>query len=72
MPEPILKVEDLTRLFRVGGFRSRGQLHAIDEVRVSCPVDASALTLACDWTPEIATRLSRLMPNVVCAWARTL
>ena len=32
MPEAILKVEDLTRLFRVGGFRSRGQLHAIDEV----------------------------------------
>ena len=32
MPESILKVQDLTRLFRVGGFRSRGQLHAIDEV----------------------------------------
>ena len=32
MPEPILKVQDLTRHFRVGGFRSRGQLHAIDEV----------------------------------------
>jgi peptide/nickel transport system ATP-binding protein len=32
MPEAILKVQDLTRLFRVGGFRSRGLLHAIDEV----------------------------------------
>lgn len=32
MPDAILKVQDLTRLFRVGGFRSRGQLHAIDEV----------------------------------------
>ena len=32
MSEAILKVEDLTRLFRVGGFRSRGLLHAIDEV----------------------------------------
>jgi peptide/nickel transport system ATP-binding protein len=32
MPEAILKVQDLTRLFRVGGFRSRGQLHAIDDV----------------------------------------
>lgn len=32
MSEPILKVENLSRQFRVGGFRSRGQLHAIDEV----------------------------------------
>src|SRR5665213_1783733 len=29
---PILQVQDLSRLFRVGGFRSRGQLHAIDNV----------------------------------------
>jgi peptide/nickel transport system ATP-binding protein len=32
MPDAILRVQDLTRLFRVGGFRTRGQLHAIDEV----------------------------------------
>jgi peptide/nickel transport system ATP-binding protein len=32
MTDAILNVEDLTKLFRVGGFRSRGQLHAIDEV----------------------------------------
>ena len=32
MNETILKVESLSRYFRVGGFRSRGQLHAIDEV----------------------------------------
>jgi peptide/nickel transport system ATP-binding protein len=32
MSEPILKVENLSQQFRVGGFRSRGQLHAIDEV----------------------------------------
>jgi peptide/nickel transport system ATP-binding protein len=32
MAEAILKVDNLTRLFRVGGFRSRGQLHATDEV----------------------------------------
>ena len=32
MSGAILQVKELTRLFRVGGFRSRGQLHAIDEV----------------------------------------
>jgi len=32
MTGPILQVQDLSRLFRVGGFRSRGQLHAIDNV----------------------------------------
>ena len=32
MSEPILKVQSLSRQFRVGGFRSRGQLHATDEV----------------------------------------
>jgi peptide/nickel transport system ATP-binding protein len=30
--DAILKVQGLSRLFRVGGFRSSGQLHAIDEV----------------------------------------
>jgi peptide/nickel transport system ATP-binding protein len=30
--DSILKVQGLTRLFRVGGLRSKGQLHAIDEV----------------------------------------
>jgi peptide/nickel transport system ATP-binding protein len=30
--EPVIKVENLSRYFRVGGFRSRGQLHALDEV----------------------------------------
>jgi peptide/nickel transport system ATP-binding protein len=29
---PVLKVEGLSRYFRVGGFRSRGQLHALDDV----------------------------------------
>lgn len=29
---PVLSVENLSRYFRVGGFRSRGQLHALDEV----------------------------------------
>ena len=32
MSETILKVSNLTRTFRVGGFRSRGTLHAIDDV----------------------------------------
>ena len=32
MSGAILQVRELTRLFRVGGFRSRGQLHAIDDV----------------------------------------
>ncbi len=32
MSGPVLKVEGLSRYFRVGGFRSRGQLHALDEV----------------------------------------
>jgi peptide/nickel transport system ATP-binding protein len=32
MSEPVLKVDNLSRYFRVGGFRSRGQLHALDEV----------------------------------------
>jgi len=32
MSEPVLRVEGLSRLFRVGGFRSRGMLHATDEV----------------------------------------
>ena len=32
MTEAILRVENLSRYFRVGGFRSRGQLHALDEV----------------------------------------
>ena len=32
MSGPILKVENLTKQFRVGGWRSRGQLHAIDDV----------------------------------------
>ena len=32
MSEPILRVEGLSRLFRVGGFRTRGQLHATDNV----------------------------------------
>jgi peptide/nickel transport system ATP-binding protein len=30
--DAVLKVENLSRYFRVGGFRSRGQLHALDEV----------------------------------------
>jgi peptide/nickel transport system ATP-binding protein len=30
--DSILKVQGLSRLFRVGGLRSKGQLHAIDEV----------------------------------------
>ncbi len=32
MTDPILQVRDLSRFFRVGGFRSRGQLHAVDHV----------------------------------------
>lgn len=32
MSAAVLKVENLSRYFRVGGFRSRGQLHALDEV----------------------------------------
>jgi peptide/nickel transport system ATP-binding protein len=32
MSDAVLKVENLSRYFRVGGFRSRGQLHALDEV----------------------------------------
>jgi oligopeptide/dipeptide ABC transporter ATP-binding protein len=32
MTDAILHVRNLSRQFRVGGFRSRGQLHAIDEV----------------------------------------
>ncbi len=32
MTDPILQVQDLSQLFRVGGFRSRGDLHAIDNV----------------------------------------
>jgi peptide/nickel transport system ATP-binding protein len=32
MSEPVLKVERLSRQFRVGGFRSRGQLHSTDDV----------------------------------------
>jgi peptide/nickel transport system ATP-binding protein len=32
MSKTILKVSNLTRTFRVGGFRSRGTLHAIDNV----------------------------------------
>ncbi|HTT60109.1 MAG TPA: ABC transporter ATP-binding protein [Acidimicrobiales bacterium] len=32
MSEAVLRVDGLSRLFRVGGFRSRGQLHALDEV----------------------------------------
>lgn len=32
MSEPILRVENLSRHFRVGGFRTSGTLHAIDEV----------------------------------------
>jgi peptide/nickel transport system ATP-binding protein len=30
--DAVLKVENLSRYFRVGGFRGRGQLHALDEV----------------------------------------
>ncbi|MGA7834880.1 MAG: ABC transporter ATP-binding protein [Acidimicrobiales bacterium] len=32
MSGPILKVDNLSRYFRVGGFRSQGLLHALDEV----------------------------------------
>lgn len=32
MSDAVLKVENLSRYFRVGGFRSHGQLHALDEV----------------------------------------
>ena len=32
MSGPILRVQGMTRHFRVGGFRSHGQLHAIDDV----------------------------------------
>ncbi len=32
MSEPVLQVQGLTRHFRVGGFRTRGLLHATDEV----------------------------------------
>ena len=32
MSDAILQVEGLSRFFRVGGFRSNGQLHALDEV----------------------------------------
>jgi peptide/nickel transport system ATP-binding protein len=32
MSDTILRVENLSRYFRVGGFRSRGQLHATDEI----------------------------------------
>jgi peptide/nickel transport system ATP-binding protein len=30
--EPVLKVENLSRYFRVGGLRGQGQLHALDDV----------------------------------------
>ena len=32
MTDAVLRVKELSRRFRVGGFRSRGQLHAIDDV----------------------------------------
>ncbi|MFY9782889.1 MAG: ABC transporter ATP-binding protein [Acidimicrobiales bacterium] len=32
MSESVLKVDNLSRYFRVGGFRSRGLLHALDDV----------------------------------------
>ena len=32
MTEPLLQVQDLSRFFRVGGLRSHGLLHAIDDV----------------------------------------
>jgi peptide/nickel transport system ATP-binding protein len=32
MSGPVLKVDGLSRYFRVGGLRSRGQLHALDDV----------------------------------------
>ncbi len=32
MSDVVLHVEDLSRYFRVGGFRSQGQLHALDDV----------------------------------------
>jgi peptide/nickel transport system ATP-binding protein len=37
MSNAILKVTNLTRTFRVGGFRSRGTLHAIDNVTFEVP-----------------------------------